>query len=92
MEGFEREVLVDARRCLVDPRVKVVLLEGDDPEISSTMKDCGFVRVAYDPFRRIVSPASVGGHGNNHVRMRDPKLVMERCKTSKPIKIHGLTI
>jgi len=92
VEGFEREVLAGALRCLADPRVKVVLLEGDDPEISSTMKDCGFVRVAYDPFKRSVSPSSDGSHGDNHVWMREPKLVEDRCQASRPIEVMELSI
>ena len=91
VEGFEREVLEGAKLALRNPTLRAVLLEGDDPQITATMSEAGFVRGCYNPFDREMKVGNTVEATNNHLWIRDVEHVAKRCRDARQIVVLGVT-
>jgi FkbM family methyltransferase len=92
VEGFEQEVLSGGRKALLQPTLKAVLLEGDDPEIAAIMSAAGFNRACYHPFERDLKIENVAERKNNHLWVRDWGYLSKRCREARQIMVLGVTI
>ncbi len=90
VEGFERQVLAGASQALADPDVALVLLEGEDADIKSTMRSHGFEEWCYDPFSRRFSTPEGGLAIGNHVWVRDREQVEKRCQAARKFQLHDV--
>lgn len=95
VEGFEPAVLAGARCSLADEALLAVLLEGDQPEVVSTMIADGFIRAAYEPFSRTLRTAAQKDESSSNalwVRARHFETVRQRCATAPSIFALGQSI
>jgi FkbM family methyltransferase len=92
VEGFEQEVLSGGRQALLQPALKAVLLEGDDPQIAAIMSAAGFNRACYYPFERELKIENAAEQKNNHLWVRDLEYLSKRCREARQIVVLGVTI
>ena len=94
VEGHEEAALAGAFRTLKDPRLQIVLLEGDNQKIRSIMKSNLFKRAKYDPFAKTVIELSEKefASGSNYLWVRNPDEITKRCRKSRPINVYGQII
>jgi len=92
VEGFEQEVLSGGRQALLQPTLKSVLLEGDDPQIAAIMSAAGFNRACYHPFERELKIENSTEKKNNHLWVRDWGYLSKRCREARQIVVLGVTI
>ncbi len=90
VEGFERQVLQGAGRALLDSKLKIVLLESDDDELSKIMSAAGFVRCGYDAFLRRVEKTARNPQQRNNLWIRDTPAVQARCQTAPKQTVLGI--
>ena len=90
VEGFERQVLAGASQALADPDVALVLLEGEDADIKSTMRGHGFEELCYDPFSRRFAAPEGGLTIGNHVWVRNREQVEKRCQAARRFQLHDV--
>ena len=94
VEGLEEKVLAGASRTLGDPRLQIVLLEGDNQKIRSIMKKNLFKKAKYDPFTKTLIELSDKEFslGSNNLWVRHPDEITARCRKSRPIHVYGQII
>ena len=94
VEGHEEAALSGASRTLRDPRLQIVLLEGDNKKIRSIMKKNLFKRAKYDPFTKTVIELSDKdiASGSNNLWVRHPDGISARCRETQPIHVYGQII
>jgi len=94
VEGHEEAALAGAFRTLKDPRLQIVLLEGDNQKIRSIMKKNLFKRAKYDPFTKTVIELSDKefASGSNNLWVRHPDGISARCRKTQPINVYGQII
>lgn len=90
VEGFERQVLDGAVQSLNDDALEIVLLEGDDDSIRTTMEGAGFSMRRYDPFTRSFSRPSAVDSGGNHIWVRESARLCKRLVDAPKRLIHGV--
>ena len=92
VEGFEEQVLRGAGKVLRNPELRVVLLEGASQEITSTMEVAGFARATYDPWTRSFCLNPDKNSSNNNLWIRQVADLTERCISSPPFSVLGMSI
>lgn len=94
VEGLEEEVLAGAATSLRNPKVQVILLEGDNQKIRSIMKKNLFKRAKYDPFTKTVTELAEKefASGSNNLWVRHPDEITARCRKARPIHVYGQII
>ena len=94
VEGLEEEVLAGAATSLRNPKVQVILLEGDSEKIRSIMATNHFKKAQYDPFEKQIRELKAGepGAGANNLWVRDPDQITARCRKARPIHVYGQII
>ena len=92
VEGFEEQVLRGAGIVLRHPDLRVVLLEGSSPEISSTMVAAGFSRGTYNPWQRSFCLTPESNASNNNLWIKDVDHLTARCISSPAISVLGMSI
>ena len=90
VEGFEREVLKGASESLNDPSLEVVLLEGNDDFISSTMQHAGFAMRHYHPFTRELTAPDADAATSNHVWVRESEDLCGRLRRAPKRIVYGV--
>lgn len=89
VEGHEAAALHGARFCLDNPLTAAILVEADNPEVVSQLKDAGFERVDYDPIRRRICPIDGQTHLGNHLWVRDAARVTATCQAARRFHVFG---
>lgn len=82
VEGFEENVLKGAQNVVDEGGLKAILVEGDSSNIRAHLLSSGFLRCAYDPFKRNLGTTTgtdVPSYGN-HLWVRDLKWVDSRLE------------
>ena len=93
VEGFLYEVLLGAADSLKDPRLAVILLEGESQRNSQLLHQAGFIEVDYDPSHRQISRLSLPSRTfGNHIWVRAIDEVQSRCRDARRINVFGLEI
>lgn len=92
VEGFEQEVLSGGQQVLRQTALKAVLLEGDDPQISVTMLEAGFMRASYNVFKRELLFGNSVESKNNHLWVRDSEAVAQRCREARKMIVLGVPL
>ena len=92
VEGFEEQVLRGGAKVLRHPELRVVLLEGSSQEITSTMEAAGFARATYDPWTRAFRLNPNRNSSNNNLWIRQVADLTERCISSPPFSVLGMSI
>ena len=92
VEGFETAVLQGAESSLADPGVEVVLLEGNDPAIIAIMMRHGFQLRQYDPWNRKLNIPGAATAGGNHIWVRRPDTIEDRCRQAPPLDVFGVLL
>jgi len=92
VEGFKLAVLKGAASSLRNKDVQVVLLEGGDEEIDSSMRSYGFKSAEYDVFARSLTPSGAEGPSNNNLWVRALERVQSRCRAAREFDIFGVRI
>ena len=54
VEGFEAQVFEGATKTLGDSRLKAIISEAQDKDVTSTLTNAGFLRAYYDPNRKVI--------------------------------------
>jgi FkbM family methyltransferase len=92
VEGYEEEVFRGARALLSSPFLKAVITEGQRSTDIAPLLSAGFAQYEYDPFQRILSPATGHNSGNNALFLRDSSFAALRLKAASSFQILGYTI
>ena len=95
VEGFEPAVIKGAARLLIDPRLKIVIIETlglaadyglDDKLMHQSMLQYGFRTYHYDAFERLLRPTD-GMDPVNTVYVRDLAYVEQRLKDAPSFQV-----
>lgn len=94
IEGYEEAALAGACKSLGNPKVQIVLLEGDSSKIRSIMETNLFKRAKYNPFTKTVTEINIEDpeSGSNNLWVRNPDEITARCKKTRPINVYGQII
>ena len=92
VEGYETDVFQGARTVLETSVLKAVITEGQKPTDIAPLLNAGFTQYEYDPFQRMLNPATRQKPSNNALFLRDVSFVTERISTSAAFHILGYTI
>lgn len=97
VEGFESEVLAGAERTLASPDLLAVIIETngggrrygrDDGDIDAALTRSGLTACAYDPFRRILTPAPPRPLANT-IYVRGLEAAQRRVSSVRQFRVHG---
>jgi FkbM family methyltransferase len=91
VEGYEEELLKGAENVLINPFLKIILVETVTPWIENIMVKHNFLRTYYDPFSRALSQKN-GPQSSNFIYMRDRPFVEARLMQAEAIEIFNLRI
>jgi FkbM family methyltransferase len=99
IEGYEYPALRGAQRVLADASLHAVLVEANgsgrryghsDQQVFNLLKEAGFQRATYDPFHRVLQPATEARKGSaNALFLRDFEFVRARVLAAERIFILG---
>jgi FkbM family methyltransferase len=71
VEGYEADVLNGATATLLDPNLKVIIIETVDEDVKRILHDAGFGQSYYDPKTRTLSSLPNGIMSHNSIMLRD---------------------
>ena len=100
VEGYESEVLKGASKTLINPSLKVLIVELNgsgkrygysDDDVHKTITDAGFFPFEYDPILRVLLPIETFGKQNT-IYVRDIEFVKKRVNEGRKIKINDFHI
>jgi FkbM family methyltransferase len=92
VEGYEEQVLAGASRALRNEGLKAIQCELASDAIDESLKDRGFRRMYYDPFRRQLSSTPVEVAASNALYVRDADFVGERLASAPKIQVLGAAV
>lgn len=101
VEGYEREVLKGAFETLLQPSLKAVIVELNDAsrrygssesDVAGQLTEAGFIRVRYDPARRLLAPGDTPSPTGNGLFVRDVEFVRDRLLTSQQYRVNGIRL
>lgn len=98
VEGYELAVLEGGLQTLMSPDLVAVIMETngsgerygiDDARVFDLMERCGFVRMVYDPFSRLLVNQTGGlqAGSQNSIFVKDPDRVRERLQKAKKYRL-----
>ena len=93
VEGHEYAVLMGASEVLLNPKLSIIILEGNDLAVQEILHKAGFTRAEYEPFSRQLSPVSSGHYPSlNMIWVRNWKHVQDRCSAGPTTSILGVKL
>ncbi len=88
VEGHEKSVLNGAKKLLNNSSLKAIIIESN-ASISDFLKDYGFNKFDYDPFKRNLIPNNdlTNVPWGNLIFIRDPEFVQKRLSAAEKINV-----
>lgn len=101
VEGYELEVLRGMNETLRQGFLKAIIIEVNgnslrygftDNDIINHLREFGFNRMFYDPFKRQMNPSALNYSSGNVIFCRDVEFIEERVKSAKPFCIRNVSL
>lgn len=91
VEGHEEAVIRGARKVLAIDSLKVIEAEDCTQPMEDLLVQNGFMRMYYDPFRRVLTASPNAYKASNLLFIRDIDFVAARVASAPPIEVLGIS-